>query len=397
MLRRSILYLVICLIGGVAASAQVMNTGQKLFIGTGATVFVSGDFKTSAGAVLNDGLLKLNGDWHNNDATGKVFDSRSTGKVVLAGGNQLITGSAVTAFPNLELLGTGVKTLEKSAEVFRTLSLNDKEFVIKSGNDLTITNSDNNSVTRTTGYVNTDQGGRLVRNTNSTGSYTFPLGSSVFSRYSPVSVEPKSAAANTFALTLFNNSPSLNGFDVNNKRPDVLSVFDKYFFLADQVSGGDNANFRFYTTAAEGDIKQLVKWTGTATWEKADPSTYTDGNFGDNLTRELLYTSTQPTRNTAFTFAVSADLSIPVGFFNAFSPNGDGSNDVWEIKNIDMFPDNEVRIFNRSGDEVYKAKGYNSLKPWDGGTFSSGTYFYVVTIHANGITKNFKGFITMLK
>jgi gliding motility-associated-like protein len=396
MLRKTLIYLTVCLSSFSVANGQVINTGQKIFIAAGGIVFVPENFKTVSGSILNNGTLTVKGDWYNNDATGKVFDTQSTGKVILSGVNQAITGTGTTAFPDLELAGTGVKSLDRSAEVFGTLFLNDKELLAKS-NSLTITNSKADAINRTTGFINTDQGGRVIRNTNSTAPYSFPLGSSAAARYSPVVVEPNSAQANSFAATLYNNSPSANGYDVLNKKPDIQSVFDKYFFLIDQVSGTDNANIKFYTSAADGDLKQLVKWGPAATWEKATPSTYTDRAFGDNLTRELLFTSTQPTRNTAFTFAIPAIDDIPLSFFNAFSPNGDGSNDVWEIKNIEMFPDNEVRIFNRSGDEVYKTKGYTSLKAWDGGTFNSGTYYYVVTVNVNGTTKNFKGFITMLK
>ena len=113
--------------------------------------------------------------------------------------------------------------------------------------------------------------------------------------------------------------------------------------------------------------------------------------------REFVYNAGQVIRNTAFTFAVPAENEILLSFYNAFSPNGDGMNDLWEIKNIEMYPDNEVRIYNRSGDEVYSAKGYTSIKGWDGGTLNTGTYYYVVTVNINGATKNFKGFITMLK
>ncbi|HEY0668244.1 MAG TPA: gliding motility-associated C-terminal domain-containing protein [Sphingobacteriaceae bacterium] len=396
MFRRSLIYLSVCLSGYSVAHGQVINAGEKIFIGAGASVFVPETFKSTSGLVLNNGLLTVKGDWYNQDANGKVFDSRSTGKVMLFGDNQVIAGTGVTAFPDLELGGTGVKSLDQSAEVSGSLVLNDKEFVLKS-NDLSVTNTGAGAITRTTGFINTDLGGSLIRATNAAAGYVFPFGSSASARYSPIVIEPKATSANSFAATLYNNSPTINGFDVNNKRPDIQSVFDRYFYLIDQVSGTDQVNIKFYTSASDGDVKQLVSWGSAATWEKATPSTYTDGSFGDNLTRELLFTSVQPIRNTAFTYAIAADMDIPLGFYNAFSPNGDGSNDLWEIKNIEMFPDNEVRIFNRSGDEIYKAKGYTSLKAWDGGTFNSGTYYYVVTVNVNGKARNFKGFITMLK
>ncbi|MFD1628844.1 Calx-beta domain-containing protein [Pseudopedobacter beijingensis] len=43
------------------------------------------------------------------------------------------------------------------------------------------------------------------------------------------------------------------------------------------------------------------------------------------------------------------------------SPNGDGlGNEVFVIYNIDQYPDNEVVIYNRWGNEVFRIKGYNN-------------------------------------
>jgi gliding motility-associated-like protein len=44
-----------------------------------------------------------------------------------------------------------------------------------------------------------------------------------------------------------------------------------------------------------------------------------------------------------------------------FSPNGDGINDTWVIENIQLYPNNVVRIYNRSGKVVYQMKGYNNI------------------------------------
>jgi gliding motility-associated-like protein len=66
---------------------------------------------------------------------------------------------------------------------------------------------------------------------------------------------------------------------------------------------------------------------------------------------------------------------------NVFTPNGDGKNDVWNIKGLAFYPDITVSVFNRWGDLVFEsAAGYPD--PWDGtynGTESpSATYYYVI-------------------
>ena len=43
------------------------------------------------------------------------------------------------------------------------------------------------------------------------------------------------------------------------------------------------------------------------------------------------------------------------------SPNGDGAgNEVVVIYNIEQYPDNEVILYNRWGNEVFRIKGYNN-------------------------------------
>ena len=74
--------------------------------------------------------------------------------------------------------------------------------------------------------------------------------------------------------------------------------------------------------------------------------------------------------------------------YNAISPdNGDELNDHLIIKNIERTPasrDNTLRIFNRWGDVVFEAKGYDNVtNPFRGATNSgkplpSGTYFYIL-------------------
>jgi len=65
---------------------------------------------------------------------------------------------------------------------------------------------------------------------------------------------------------------------------------------------------------------------------------------------------------------------------NAFSPNGDGINDVWKIEYIDSYPNATVQIFNRYGAVVFYSKGYAT--PFDGkyqnNDLSMETYFYVI-------------------
>jgi gliding motility-associated-like protein len=75
-------------------------------------------------------------------------------------------------------------------------------------------------------------------------------------------------------------------------------------------------------------------------------------------------------------------LNIP----NGISPNGDGANDGWWINGIELFPENEVLIFNRWGDKVNEMQKYDNVNVFWNGTnkqgkpLPDGTYYYLINI-----------------
>lgn len=85
---------------------------------------------------------------------------------------------------------------------------------------------------------------------------------------------------------------------------------------------------------------------------------------------------------------------------NAFTPNGDGNHDTWEINNVELFPDMKVEVFDRWGRLVYVSEnGYNN--DWDG-TSPGGkelpmdTYYYVINFNVEGHEK-VVGNITLIR
>ncbi|MDR1846813.1 MAG: gliding motility-associated C-terminal domain-containing protein [Bacteroidales bacterium] len=67
---------------------------------------------------------------------------------------------------------------------------------------------------------------------------------------------------------------------------------------------------------------------------------------------------------------LSAKLQIP----NVITPNGDGINDFFVIGNLELYPDNVLVIWTRSGRQIFSASHYQN--DWDAQNLPTGTYFY---------------------
>jgi gliding motility-associated-like protein len=83
---------------------------------------------------------------------------------------------------------------------------------------------------------------------------------------------------------------------------------------------------------------------------------------------------------------------------NAISPNGDLINDEWHIGLKELYPEMEVKIFNRWGELVWKSdRGYPV--PWDGRSKGNvlpiDSYHYTIDLH-NG-SKPIIGHVTIVK
>lgn len=82
-----------------------------------------------------------------------------------------------------------------------------------------------------------------------------------------------------------------------------------------------------------------------------------------------------------------------------FSPNGDGYNDVLKIINVEKFPNFELFIYNRWGQQVHTQK--NIYIPWDGTSngfpMPDGTYYYLFFYDSSKKDNFVKLFTTILR
>jgi gliding motility-associated-like protein len=101
--------------------------------------------------------------------------------------------------------------------------------------------------------------------------------------------------------------------------------------------------------------------------------------------------------STAVTVHLINQIENTVSAFNLFSPNGDGSNDFWEIQNVDLYKGFTVTIFDSAGEIVFEKTDYKN--DWDG-TYKGkavpeGMYYY--SLKSPDYKQDYKGAITIIR
>lgn len=115
-------------------------------------------------------------------------------------------------------------------------------------------------------------------------------------------------------------------------------------------------------------------------------------------------TDTRYTVRVTNDFGCSKDTSLQIKVITAYqiepnnilTPNGDGFNDLWKIKNIEFYPKNSVKIFNANGVLVKDLPNYTGN--WDGTVngvkLAMGTYYYQIKLNDGDAI--IKGYITII-
>ncbi|PKP20962.1 MAG: hypothetical protein CVU05_07830, partial [Bacteroidetes bacterium HGW-Bacteroidetes-21] len=90
-------------------------------------------------------------------------------------------------------------------------------------------------------------------------------------------------------------------------------------------------------------------------------------------------------------------IVVPTGF----TPNGDGMNDDWEIDMIHLYPNCEIEVYNRWGEQLFYSLGYPASERFDG-TYKGkdlpiGTYYYIINLHDEIFTEPITGPLTIMR
>ena len=97
----------------------------------------------------------------------------------------------------------------------------------------------------------------------------------------------------------------------------------------------------------------------------------------------------------SYSNAVCVKFINPLEFYSLITPNGDNMNDKFEIKNLHLYPENELRIADRWGHEIYKRDNYNNGDLWDGGSGKGDVFFFKFTLTNTG--QEFNGWVTVAR
>jgi gliding motility-associated-like protein len=400
--------------GGIQldASSQFINNGT-ITVAKNSTFPVNGSIYMHSNSVTSgNGNYYVEQDWIN-DAN---FNG-DAGSVYLYGDvEQFITSNNATetVFNNLILSGTGTgqnrkKTLlnaNASTGSSGILQINDRELATET-NSFSVLNPSNSAVNNdqtflSEGYVSSILPGALIRITNSTNNYLFPVGSSNGTeRYRPVIVTPNSNNTTNYALRFNNYSADNDGFFLAQHEAIIDNANALFYHSIERLSGNSNCDLGIlYLPSNDGD------WKGQAHWYPADQKWKSIAEEPQNLIGNY----TQMTKN-AWDFPITSHahvlynptdlISIPT----AFTPDGDATNEEWEIPNLDkQYPNNIVRIYNRWGGLLFE---HNSTEDgpylsnqWDGSfngeNLPVGSYYYIIEL--NNIDKKIiKGIITIIK
>jgi gliding motility-associated-like protein len=312
----------------IAANAQVAtltNDGAMFYINTGGVVFVDGHVDNQAGILVNlgtmeiegnivndaqlggngsplpgnHGLFQVEGDWRNNN----IFFA-GTGRVLLDGPVQGITGIAPSYFYDLELAGTDRKEIQFTDQfVTNTLILNDRELWTDQYT-MHVENTNAGAITRTTGFVSSLEAGSLSRKTLNAVDYLFPVGSTQNNpRYRPAKIRPTTSFPNTFTVRLVNANPITDDIvdptdyakDALLHDTDICYVNDNYWYKINHPVGTDNADLSLSYDAVpvpydQGAYNAIAQWDSITDnrWENLgfpnSNSLTTDPNDSPTLT-----------------------------------------------------------------------------------------------------------------
>lgn len=167
-------------------------------------------------------------------------------------------------------------------------------------------------------------------------------------------------APGTYSVVLKNGPngcPYTHSFIVSDENQPKIEVVNQTSNSIEVVASGGSQPYRYYFNGIQQSSNILMN--PTAPYYEIQVQSAT-GCFG-------------PPKTVYF-----------IKIHNAFTPNGDGKNDVWKIENLDKMENVSLVIVDRFGNKVFESQNKDKVE-WDGTSggrkVPSSTYWYTLTFY----------------
>ncbi len=365
-------------------------------------------------ALYNSGTIQIHETgkmgFHTNLINDGVFDENS-GLTGFYGDSPLrISGAFAATFNDIEIVNANQIQLNTGLQVRNNLNFVTGNFFTPRATTDTYVNfldaadyTGSANISKVDGYV-------AINNQQ---NFTFPVGDA--NQLRPLILQ--SISSNAFAKCAYffenPNEPSSipTVYSTDSKNADIAAISNSEFWRLDSSISSSiriswNERSQIETIVEDLNHLGIVGWSkATNQWEIID-SNRPIGDFNEGFIATANFT---PNDYEIITFADSYSMEenqLITTENYLVTPNGDGVNDVLEIPEISMSPNNTLHIFDRFGLKVFEMKNYTNTE-FDGSTSTtnailsseeglpSGVYFYVV--YLEDLKLDFQGFFYLAK
>ena len=359
------------------------------------------------------------------DAGSSLADGEYTIEYTLSGANTttgltetvaIANGSGTFSIPSTALSATGTTTITATLisstfgcssvpasveDTFEVLPLPDAQGAVVSASDVCFGEEVNVTLSGATALNDGD----YIVSYQITGATTSEILSetiTVTGGAATITLDPATftaGGATTFSLLDLQNSltscsainlgTAFTEFTVENPAVPTISSTGAIFCINDDPTVADleaNVSSSF----------AIITYDAASGGSVISPSTLLQANTTYYIAAQNTTTGCEGSQRLAVTIDLTGcdSVFIPDGF----SPNGDGINDVFEMKNMDIvYPNYTIEIFNRNGAVVFKGdaatgfwNGQSNQSRLGGNTLPNGVYFYIINYN-NGQTSPKQG------
>ncbi len=352
----------------IAPGATFSGTGKIIIYNPGDNPYYT---SMSAGATAIDG--------NNSNFINLIIEHRNKNNVILS-----------------DVKDPGYNTVNPTGALAATLNIGgtldlavNRANIILNGNNLAfnaagkITNYSRDRMVVTGNSI----AGHMVKEFDSNTAFVFPVGIAE-GDYTPATLQPQSAGK--FYVSVEDYSAArLPGITTTQGIDRMWNIYSSVpvqttITLQHNIST-DGA--KFVDASAT-----IAKYLGSSNW---DLLSVTNPSTGVHVRTNVMVATDMAANGAFFTkHSVSGNsLFVP----NLFTPNGDGINETFEIRGLNLFAQNDLVIVNRWGNQVYKSDNYQNN--WTGEGLNEGTYYYVLRVKENATApwQVFKGYITLIR